>query len=138
MEKYVEGRQLAENEFLVKVRDNGPNVPKTGFMTRLNKNGTIPKPFLDWNKNKYTNKLASNDTDDIFVIKEDYSSGWKSYAFRIGESQSWATMIHPEGFTVEIYLYNFFELLDNSILTYGELQGEFKWEGRKLLAIDYD
>ena len=59
--------------------------------------------------------------------------GWKVYDYRPGQSQQWAELVHPKGFRVEIYLENFFEILKTSILIDGVIQGEWRWEGHKLI-----
>ncbi len=52
MERFVEGRVLEENEYLLKIRPDGGTrwcTYNTGFLTKLNKNGTVPVNFTNWN-----------------------------------------------------------------------------------------
>ena len=117
-----QGDPLKEDEYLLKVDDT------TGFITKLNKNGTIPVAFKDWRN--YYNHKANLDT---YLHKENFSPNWHIVSCRFGESQNWAIMMHPIGFTLEIYINNFMELIKHTTIINGELQGEFKWENKKLL-----
>jgi hypothetical protein len=127
MKKYEEGYKLKDNEYLLKLRANGEKVA-TGFMTKLNKNGTIPKSLESWG-----NSWDSDENPDIFIIEETFRSGWKLNGWRFGMSRNWAELIHPMGFTVEIYLSNFLEIVENNIIEYGDIVGEFKWEYSNLV-----
>jgi hypothetical protein len=60
-------------------------------------------------------------------------SGWKIVKWRFGQSQNWATMKHPEGFTVEIYLQQLLELIQTHTVDAGVLIGKFYWKDNKLI-----
>lgn len=127
MEKFVEGRVLEENEYLLKIRPDGGTrwrTYNTGFLTKLNKNGTIPVNFAKWNF--VSNKL------DIFVVTETYRTGWKIVGARFGESQNWAILLHPDNYTVEIYMNSLIDLINTNTIINGEIQGEFKWKEKNL------
>jgi len=126
MQKYEAGYQLKENEYLFKNRSG------TGFLAKLNKNGTIPKNFDNWNIGYGTNitKLP------IYVFEETYRSGWKLSSWRFGESQNWAKVICPEGFSLEIYLQQFLSIVQNNTIVNGEIIGEFMWKENKLIKKD--
>ena len=122
---YVVGSPLLDDEFLLKFNKGSERIPGKGFMTKLNQTGTIPKPFLDWNKNGDL---------EIFVIKEEYRTGWKIEGFRRGQSTDWVELVHPFGFTVEIYCDREFEnQLKTLDISQGNIIGEFKWNNRRLL-----
>jgi hypothetical protein len=121
MEFYQEGCKLKENDFLLKIRSDN-----TGFLTKFNKDETISHSFLNWSKDR-----------PIYVFEETYKSGWKLKNWRFGQSQNWATLIHPEGFTVEIYLKQFLEIVLDNRIENGEIIGEFKWNKNKLYK-NYD
>jgi len=127
MEVYQEGRKLKENEYLLKVRNHQDDVP-TGFMTKFNKDGSMPVAFKDWGKSYYDTQETTT-----YFFEEKYLSGWKIYSYRIGKSQSWATMEHPLGFTVEIYLEDFWDIITTHNIDNCEIDGVFKWEGKKLI-----
>ena len=99
--------ELKENEYLLKVRSD--NNTDTGFMTKYNKNGSIPVAFSQWGRDLPTQ-----------LHVEEFNRGWKFISYRIGVSQSWATVMHPLGFTLEIYLSNlrlcsrYFSILQSS------------------------
>lgn len=121
---------LKDNEYLLKIRPKGSRCTKldTGFLTKYTQKGLIPKAFDEWNLGRYT-----PETLPITIHIEDYKSGWFIYEWRFGMSQNWATMIHPNGFTVEIYLDNLLEITKTNVIQFGELIGEFKWESHKLI-----
>ena len=129
--------ELREDEFLLKLRKSQVYTNKegwkdewnqTGFLTKLTKKGEVPVKFEDWGKT-YTDRTSL----PTYVWQETYRSGWALKSWRIGQSQEWAVMKHPEGFTLEIYLSNFLELALNETLDQGHLVGEFRWEGNKLI-----
>lgn len=126
MREYKEGDKLTENEFLLKIRNC-----KTGFLTRFNQNGTVPKPFLEWGQYKYGN--TPKDALPTYIFEETFRPGWRLNSYRFGKSQNWAEMLHPEGFTVEIYLTNLLDLIHLNTFKNGELIGNFKWEANKLI-----
>jgi len=127
---YVEGEKLQENEFLLKLRKPYGLVHEinTGFLTKFNKDGSMPKAFNDWGK-------TYNDRTPLptYVFEETFRSGWRILSWRFGQSQNWATMRHPEGFTVEIYLQQLLELIKMNTVDAGVLIGEFKWSDHKLI-----
>lgn len=132
MKKYKEGYELKEDEYLLKIREGNPN---TGFMTKFNKNGSMPVAFNEWGVGGSwtTEGYVPDESLPIYVIKEKFKSGWKLSSWRFGKSMNWASLIHPEGFTVEIYLQKFLDIiLENEVIN-GELQGEFKWEYSQLI-----
>ena len=122
--------KLQENEYLLKIRpkNDSRDSHDTGFLAKYNKDGSIPKNFKEWG-NRYHVK---NDYP-ITLHVETYKKGWKVIQWRFGMSQNWATMLHPDGFTVEIYLQNLLEIMKKNTIKKGELVGEFKWEDHKLI-----
>ena len=121
--EYVPGQKLAENEYLLK-RCGG-----TGFMCKLTAKGELMKSFDEWrdeHTGSYPNRTVSKKVP-IEVITETYRSGWKIHSWRFGKSQNWATMRHPLGFTVEIYLQQLLEVIKANDIVNGEIQGEFMW-----------
>jgi hypothetical protein len=128
---YTEGYKLKDNEFLLKIRErDGQKIP-TGFLTKFNKNGTMPVSFEEWGTYQYCRSLEP--PLPIYIFEETYRSGWKIESWRFGQSQNWATMIHPEGFTVEIYLQQLLEIIKDSVVVNGELAAEYRWEDKKLI-----
>ena len=122
---YKEGDKLKDNEYLLKLRKT--DKPVTGFMTKLNKDGTIPVKFKDWDK-------WDEESFPIYIITEEFSNGWKIDSWRFGESRNWATMIHPNGFTVEIHLKELLNIIKEHTIVKGELKGNFYWEKSKLIS----
>lgn len=107
--KYTPGEPLTETEFLFKLRPAGyyrSETYPTGFLTKLTKKGELPKAFEDWGYD-YNKKQPA----EIHVFEEDYRSGWKILDLRYGTSQSWIVVLHPEGFTLEVSLPRFLELI---------------------------
>lgn len=134
---YEAGYQLKDNEYLLKIRPADRwNPYPTGFLSKLTQKGELPKSFLDWGKErcwKNGNLVIENDPE-IFVVEENFRSSWKLIKWRFGQSQNWATMLHPDGYTVEIYLQQFLEILQNNTVINSEIQGEFKWQDKKLIT----
>jgi hypothetical protein len=130
MELYKEGTKLEENQYLLKIRPADKYKNETGFLTKFNKDGSIPKAFKEWGK-----YWADKDKDSLptYIFEETFRKGWKLEKWRFGMSQNWATVIHPEGFTVEIYLQDFLNIAKNNTIEKGEIIGEFKWEAHKLI-----
>ena len=126
MKDYIEGYKLKDNELLLKINNENP-IPK-GFLTKLTKKGEIPISFLEWG-NTYKPKVNL----EIKIVEEIFKPGWKLYQWRFGMSQNWASMMHPDGYTVEIYLKQFLEIIKTHTIINGELIGEFKWDDHKLI-----
>lgn len=127
MRTYKEGYILKDDEYLLKIRKNKFG-PDTGFLTKFNKNGSIPSAFESWGVH-YTEKESL----PIYVVTETFQSGWQIYDWRFGQSQNWAIMIHPDEYTVEIHLDNLLEIIQSNNIAAGEIIGEFKWEKHKLI-----
>lgn len=109
--------ELSPDEYLLKIHNN------TGFLTKYNKNGTIPESFKTWHKDS-----------EIKIHTEEFKKGWKFISYRIGVSQYWATLQHPNGFSVEIYLEDLMNIVDKYTIVKGEIIGEFKWSNKKLTS----
>jgi len=124
---YKEGYVLRDHEYLLKIRDEG--TPRaTGFLTKFTKKGEMPVAFKDWG-NSYGNVANL----PVYVVEETPRKGWKLKAWRFGMSQNWASVVHPHGFTLEIYLQQFLEVVQENTIVNGEIVGEFKWEANKLI-----
>lgn len=124
LKKYEKGDKLAENEYLLKIRKS-IGTYNTGFFSKLTQKGELPKLFNEW---------GGNDTKlPIYIYQETAASGWKILHWRFGQSQNWATMKHPYGFTVEIYLQQLLELIREHQIVEGTLIGKFYWKDNKLI-----
>jgi len=110
-------KELKEDEYLLKINHD------FGFLTKLNKDDSIPKAFTGW----------GNSTDDVYIFTESFNSGWKIKSYRTGKSQNWVVLTHPAGFNLEIYMKSFFSLIKNNDIINGELIGEFKWSEKTLI-----
>lgn len=135
MELYEEGYELKEDEYLFKIRYQHENVD-TGFLTKFNQNGSIPIAFKDWGVSVYwdtgdslpsQHNRVETKMPKIYVFKEEFRSGWKLNSWRFGKSRNWVSLIHPEGFTLEIHLSKFLNIVKDNIIINGEIQGKFKW-----------
>jgi hypothetical protein len=124
---YKIGDKLEEDQFLLKTSTNyfGTNI---GYMTKFNKDKSIPKSFIEWHT--YGSGSTAIQT---FIFDEYFRPGWKVVSERQGASQNWIVVMHPEGFTLEIYQHSFFELMKTITIVNGVLQGEFKWNANKLI-----
>lgn len=125
---------LLEDQWLLKLREGSH---KTGFLSKLTQKGALPVKFEDWNStqsyNQETRKWDVAKDTTVYVWQETYRSGWALKRWRIGKSQEWAVMQHPEGFLLEIYLSNFLEVSKQDTVDFGVLRGEYKWEDNKLI-----
>lgn len=120
--QYTEGCKLRDADYLLKVYENASMNRTIGFMTKYNKDGSIPKAFKDW-----------KNISDIYIISEVFNTRWKYLGYRIGKSQQWAIMQHPFGFELEIYLSNLNNLIQTSVIYNGVLDGAFKWHDKILI-----
>lgn len=118
---------LGENDFLLRVSGD------TGFLTKLNKDGSVPKALIAWRKG-WGDPVPSLEELDIIIHRESFRQGWKLVSFRGGESQNWAILRHPIGFLVEVHVRNFIKLLQHTTIVNGELQGRFKWDYSQLIS----
>ena len=125
-ELYTIGRVLEEDEYLLKIKDYeiGCQI-SSGFFTKLTQKNELPKAFDNWKFD--INRPLSSTKLPVYVFKETFRKGWKLFNWRFGESQNWASLIHPEGFTIEIKLQNFLNIVKNDTIIGGELQSEYKW-----------
>ena len=82
---------LMENQYLLKVDS------QMGFMVKLNKDGTIPKAFKDWGRYGSTDLCKM-----VYLITEEFRSGWTFKELRTGMSTAWLQIKHPLGFILEI------------------------------------
>jgi hypothetical protein len=130
---YQEGDTLQEGQYFLKIIPKEHNWTKMdkGFLTKLTKTKTFPLKFVDWKYYDYTLQKAID--PDIYIFDEYYREGWKLIDHREGASQNWITILHPEGFTVEIYLNDFLDLCKSEVLINGIIQGKFKWQDHKLI-----
>ena len=143
-ELYTPDRILGEDEYLLKIREyKVSDETATGFLTKLTQKYQIPKAFESWGDitifgdyTTGTRPLISTTKLPIYVFKETFRSGWKLYRWRFGESQNWASLIHPEGFTVEVKLHKLLETFKVCDVIKGELQGEYMWTYGELIKKD--
>ena len=102
---------LGENEYLLKVDG------QMGFMVKLNKDGSIPKAFKDWCRYG-----SANLSEQVYLIDEEFRSGWTFKDLRTGMSTAWLQIKHPLGFILEINGKAFSKIcstisMDNGIIT---------------------
>ena len=127
MELYTENYVLKDDEYLLKINaTDNINYGDIGFLTKLNKNGTIPVNFQEWPR-------YAEPSLPTYIFKEEYRSGWKIDSWRFGMSQNWAKMVHPEGFVVEIYLHTLLDIIKTHTIVSGIIDGEFRWEKNQLI-----
>jgi len=143
MRLYEEGYKLKDNELLLKIEkkqsvyQNGTYVKcDVGFLTKLTKVGRLPSAFASWGNPYSCNTKNPVKPLPIYVVEETHKKGWKLLGWRFGQSQNWATLLHPDGYTVEIYLQQFLEIIKHKTLVNGEIMGEFLWDDHRLLAKD--
>lgn len=132
LKKYDFKSPLKDDEYLLRVEDG------TGFLSKLNKDGSIGKNFIKWNNYGSgwgdDKKMPKSEKElDIMVHEETFSKGWKFVSFRGGESQDWGILKHPLGFKLEVYIEGLIKLIQSSTIIDGELQGNFKWSYSKLI-----
>ena len=134
MRLYEEGYQLKENEYLLKVRPSGINsIPDTGFLATLTQKKELPKSFVEWgNSWDYATKTRTK-MPVIQIHTETFRHGWTLSSWRFGQSQNWASIITPEGWTIEVYLSHFLDIIKEHTVINGEIQGEFMWKANKLI-----
>ncbi len=131
---YQQGDKLEEDQFLLKVCSHYHSNTEKGFLTKFNKDGTIPKAFLNWGG--HTSKTGTwnpGNSNSIYVFDEYFRSGWEIVGYRSGASRVWCQVKHPEGFILEVYLNNLFTIISENIISNGIILGEFKWEDNKLI-----
>ena len=136
MRLYEPGYKLQENEYLLKVRPAGQRhrkEPETGFLSKLTQKGELPKSFIDWGKAYDYETREYLPMPVIQIHTEEFRGGWQLESWRFGQSQNWASVITPEGWTVEIYLSHFLDIVKNNTIINGVILGEFKWESNKLI-----
>lgn len=132
--RYKTGDSLGDNEYLLRVEDD------IGYLSKLNKDGSVSKNFIKWRNygvwNSKTSKteITKESELDIMIHRESFSSGWKFVSFRGGESQDWAVLKHPLGFEVEVYIHTFIDMIQDHTIINGVLQGQFKWSYSKLVC----
>jgi len=114
-EKELEDLKLEDNEYLLKINSGG-----TAFMTKKNKSGTIPVAWLNWENYR-------NNNHKTYIIKESFRKGWKLTGHRLGQSQAWARVTHPFGFTMEVNLAGIIDTLQKSEFAYGEFMVSMKY-----------
>ena len=138
MRLYEPGYKLQENEFLLKIRPAGqryPNEPETGFLTKLTQKGALPKAFESWGKAYDYEKKEYLPMPEIQIHTEVLRSGWKLEDWRFGESQNWASVLSPEGWTIEVYLTSILDIIKTHTVINGEIIGEFRWEHNALRKV---
>lgn len=102
---------LGLNEYLLKVDG------QIGFMVKLNKDGTVPKTFKDWGRYGSVNL-----SEQVYLIDEEFRTGWTFKDLRTGMSTAWLQIKHPLGFILEINGKAFKQIcsaisMDNGIIT---------------------
>lgn len=136
--------KLKENEYLLKIEPSGEWRHYTvGFMTKYTQKGEIPKSFDNWGTiwpalSRTQVKPEEVKRLPITVHVEEFRFGWKVMDWRFGKSQNWAVMLHPMGFTVEIYLKNLLKLIKSGVINEGVLEGEYMWKDHELIKKEND
>ncbi len=119
----MEKIELGKDQYLLKVatipHESREDYKKIGFLTKLNKDGSIPVAFQEWRSRGLVTEPK--------VVTEEFAYGWKLLGYRRGASVDWAVLIHPRGFTVEVKLAGFIELIKTVETDCGVLIGAFKW-----------
>lgn len=122
--KWKLGDTLQEDEYVLKISG------RKGFLAKLKKDGSLLKTFNDWGKTYSSNNVNLC----VYIFKETFRKGWKIESHRAGESQDWIELTTPEGFSIEIYMKNFFDtVLLNDTIIKGTLQQEYKWSKKTLI-----
>lgn len=121
---------LEENEHLLKIRDNSYNGEEInlGFMCKTTKDKKIPKGFLSW----YGDNLDKKDKKSlgtIFVITEEYRTGWEMLWIREGMSTAWVKCKHPFGFMIEINSDAFSEIISKIEINRGKISTPIYFDG---------
>ena len=125
--------KLKDNEYLLKIRPNeGSKNPPIGFLSKYTQKGLMPVSFDEWGVNYYYG-MEKPKPLPITIHIEEFKPGWKIFDWRIGKSQQWAQMVHPDGFIVEIYLEELLDIIEKTTIKKGVLEGEYKWEPHKLI-----
>ena len=143
MEKVIEELlheyELEEAQYFLKMQPRTKRVPGTwdsivdktkpnyGYLTKCNKDGSLPKLFKEWGY-----KL------DTFLFKEEYRNGWKINGSRRagrGDGVSWIELLHPEGFTVEIRGLDFVDLLKTIKTDNGLILNKCFYEARSKVLL---
>lgn len=136
MDRKNHGIMLEENQFLLKTRQRENET--IGFLTKLNKDGSIPVAFWDW-PNLFGQIEKAK--DDFTIYTEVNRRGWRVVGFRFGESQNWVKVKHPDGFILEIYANkrylpeggkSFMQILETDTIVNGELENSYRWEDNLL------
>ncbi len=121
---------LLEDEYIYKVDESR----QVAFFSKLNKNGSIPVKFGEWGNRRYYGQNTSNEPQlPIYIITEEFREGWKLVDWRFGESQNWAILMHPYGFKLEVHIKSLTDIINNTTIINGVLQGKFKWSYSKLI-----
>lgn len=128
LKRFDNNTPLEEDEYLLKIRSGYAGDINTGYMTKLTKKKEIPLNFLKWGD--WGDRKANY---PIYVIKEEFRSGWKINDFRQGQSVIWGELIHPFGFTLEVYLEDLIHVIKTHTIVNGEIIGEFKWHDKSLV-----
>ena len=110
--------KLKEDEMLLKVRKDN-----FGFLTGLNKDGSVPKAFESW-KNGWYHNATEIETQ---IIKEYPREGWEIIDWRGGTSQTWVIVKHPVGFFLEIRMDNFMNDVLPFVAEGKKITGKWKW-----------
>ncbi|MBL4880622.1 MAG: hypothetical protein JKX82_04780 [Oleispira sp.] len=125
--------ELKEDEYLLKVWTNPSesrlDFRKVGFLTKLNKDGSIPVKFEGWREH------LPQTLSKVKVVHQGFYSGWKLLGYRRGASADWAILLHPAGYTLETKLVEFLGLLSECVVAQGELLGQFQWVKGKLVPL---
>ena len=104
MKAYVEGYELKDDEFLLKlVKGAWNDGTAKGFLAKFTQKGKMPEAFKAWPV-RYRYNTDADIKHTVYVHKEKFNAGWRIMSWRFGKSQNWASLVHPDGFTVEIYL----------------------------------
>lgn len=112
---FISLQDLEPNEMLLKIRRDN-----VAFLTTPNKDGSMPKSFIDW----YDLPIQ--------VIKEFPRTGWEVIDWRGGQSQTWVIVKHPFGFLLEIRMDNFM----NDVLPYvnnKHIEGAWQWAKNQII-----
>jgi hypothetical protein len=146
MREFNNETELAENEYLLKIRIekewttySGVVIPesKTGFLSKLRKADKLPpKSFMEWGKGyDHSIKGYVDRIPDTWIVEQNLCKGWRVDTYRRGTSADWIVVTHPDGYNLEVKTSDFMELLSKISIIKGKITQALRWD-RGVLKLD--
>ena len=116
---FIDDYVLGVNQFFYRKR-----IGVEGYMTKANKDGSLPKNFQN---------VPGNSV--IYTMTEDFRAGWKFSKIENTQNSAWLRLRHPLGFEVKVHTRELLNIMDSSEIVNREIMRHCKYDPKAKILI---